>query len=374
MLRFILFYFVVSILILEKSLACATNGKTISREAMTTKFKSRRQPADTSRPRFSEGGGNVSLEAKLGNLLLDNTGENVVLSIPAVLLKSDYHPFGDGQSNAILSLGGAWNQNEFPVIGIQKKVGNGSTRTYVFHSALKIISYDEKDIGQGWYQVTPKGYSDSFYFNFDTSALLIRDFLAGIPAPLRTFSEARLAPDPEKIGVLKSFEVLKTKTLGSGYNSAPWFNDNVHGLYPDASGKKTAIGGVYTWGIVDTKFGPFKQLYTCFESRNLTQEKQHGVPSGAGWHHIGDSAESIINNLEKSALPVAIGRTHGKQKSAYGLTDSITAVWLKPGEVLISEQNQFHWYINPYQKEVCTEIWVHNCVPNPKNHWGFGCE
>jgi hypothetical protein len=51
----------------------------------------------------------------------------------------------------------------------------------------------------------------------------------------------------------------------------------VHGLFPDASGAKTALGGVLTWGIVDKQYGPFKNLYTCFESRNIDQEKATGV-------------------------------------------------------------------------------------------------
>ncbi|MEK6578778.1 MAG: hypothetical protein AABZ55_06090, partial [Bdellovibrionota bacterium] len=181
------------------------------------------------------------------------------------------------------------------------------------------------------------------------------------------------APDPEKIGNTNAFSILQQKQKGEGYENKPWHNDNVHSHFPDENGVMTAVGGVLTWGIVDKKFGPFKQLYTCFEGRNLQKEKQLNVPSGAGWHLIGDQGESILNTLERSPIPVAIARTHGGTKAAYGMTESVTAFWLAPNQVFVAPQNHFHWYVNPYPKEICTEIWVHNCVPSRANNWGFNC-
>lgn len=343
------------------AIACSTHGKTVSRESLKP---ARRKPAQANIPRFPQNG---SLESALANLLLDNPA--AVLSVPARLLKSDYHPFGDGQSNSKLAHGESWSQAGFPAVG---KLVAGK-RSYDFHPSLKISKFKEEDLGQGRFRVTPEGWQDSFYFNFDTAALKITDFLQGVPAPLRTFTGGRTAPDLEKIGSQSAFDALRKKKMGAGFNSDPWFSESVHGRFPHEKGELTATGGVYTWGIVDKAFGPFKNLYTCFEARDLAKEKNTGVPSGAGWHLIGDSAESILNNLDQASIPVATGRTHGQANAAYGLSESLTATWLKAGEVLVSRQGDFHWYVNPLEREVCTEIWVHNCVPDAGNNWGMKC-
>ncbi len=217
-----------------------------------------------------------------------------------------------------------------------------------------------------------QGSAHSFYFSFETLTLGLSEFLKGIPEKYRTFSKNRIAPNIGKIA--KGSGADKFKNLGEGYNSDPWYADSVHGLFPDASGVKTALGGMLTWGIVDKQYGPFKNLYTCFEARNIAQEKVLGVPSGAGWHLIGDAAETVLNNLENLPLPVATGRTHSFSHAAYGLSESVTAVWLQMDEVLVSENGNFHWYLNPYETTVCSEIWVHNCIPNISNNWGFNCQ
>jgi len=89
------------------------------------------------------------------------------------------------------------------------------------------------------------------------------------------------------------------------------------------------------------------------------KKKQFGVPSGAGWHLIGNVVETVFNNLETSTIPVAIARTHNKQNSAYGLTETITGgLGYSQARLLQLRKDQFHWYVNPYPKEVCTEIWA----------------
>ncbi len=304
-------------------------------------------------------------------MLLANNAESTVLSLPVTLEKSTYHPFGDGQSNAKLNLGTNWKQNDFPVVGIQKMVAGNSTRDYVFHPSLNITDYKETPMPDGWYKVQPKGWTDTFYFSYKTSTLGLNKFLSGIPEAYRTFSKNRIAPNIAKLP--KGSGSADFENLGEGYNSKPWLADNVHGLFPNDSGSKTALGGVQTWGIVDKQFGPFKNLYTCFEARNIVQEKATGVPSGAGWHLIGDAAETVLNNLENLAIPVAVGQTHSFPQTAYGLSESITATWLQADQVLVGPKGTFHWYLNPYESTVCTEIWVHNCVPDLANNWGFKC-
>lgn len=321
---------------------------------------------------FADKHANPSFESRLGNQLLEikDSEDILILSFPAVIERSSFHPFGDGQSNSRMSLGLNWKHTEPPVIGILKADG---TRKYNFHPSLFVTNYHEVSLGNGQYKVTPQGWQDSFYFSFDTGIQKLEAFLNGIPESLRTFSKGRVAPDPAHIGNGGGISRFVGRNLGEGYNADPWYSDSVHERYPDASGINTAIGGVYTWGLTEKIFGPFKQLYTCFEARNPQLENSLGVPSGAGWHQIGDAAETLLNNLESASLPVAIANSIHKTDVAFGLTEVITATWLHKEEVFVANQGQFHWYLNPYETEVCTEIWVHNCIPNMTNNWGFNC-
>lgn len=322
-----------------------------------------------------------TLEQELAQLLERETGsaetpQKLVISIPAVLERSAYHPFGDGQSNAKLRLG-AWPHSGFPVIGRELTSATGAkTRSYQFHASLNVVNYTEVNAGNGWYSVRPEGWSDTFYFNFSTSIIPIQEFVAGIPEQYRMFSGRRVAPDPAGVQARAGVRVvdrLLAGGLGAGYNSDPWQATNVHGQFPNAQGQATAVGGVLTWGHTDFSQGAFKHLYTCFEARDRRREQELGVPSGAGWHHIGDAAETLLHSLERAPLPVAMGRSHNLGQAAYGLSEAITASWLNSGEALIAVRGDFHWYANPYEAPVCTEIWVHNCLPNLANNWGFNC-
>jgi hypothetical protein len=373
MLKFVVLMQVLFFLSAPYSRACMTSGASSNSTIFLEKFrKTDQRKLANEIPLFADQSTQFSLESKLGNLLLKNNSRQIVLSVPAVIQKSSFHPFGDGQSNSKLSFGPHWKQNEFPVVGVQETVEGKSSRKYLFHPSLKITDYSESLVNGSWYKVQPKGWADSFYFSFETSVLKVNDFLAGIPLQYRTFSQNRVAPNLAKIA--KSSGVQGFTNLGEGYNAQAWYSDNVHGFFPDSNGSKTAVGGVITWGIVDKKFGPFKNLYTCFEARNKKEEKLTGAPSGAGWHLIGDAAETLFNNLETKPLPIAKGRSHGFSEPAYELTESLTATWLQTDEVLVSEKGTFHWYLNPYESTVCTEIWVHNCVPNLTNNWGFNCQ
>lgn len=358
------------LLAIPHSDACVTNAKTSGKPDLQIFKKSSRKPAQAFTP-FAQGHANPSLETQLANLLLSKKGK-IVLSLPAVIQRSDYHPFGDGQSNAKMTFGPRWEKKVFPVVGIQTTTKGHTVREYRFDPALNVRHYSETQLNTKWIKVTPDGSNESYYFNFETATMPVAKFLEGIPAAIRTFSGNRVAPDIAKIGKGSGVERF-AKDLGAGYNRDGWPDTNVHGLFPNKEGEKTAVGGVVTWGIVDKQFGPFKNLYTCFQPRSLEQETNAGVPSGAGWHHIGNAGETILNNLESAPLPVAIARTHGFPDAALGLAEGITATWIQSDEVLVTVRDEFHWYVNPYEAPVCTEIWVHNCVPNLSNNWGFNC-
>ncbi len=359
--------------------ACMSSAKSSLLSAEVAKrfqAKKKRNPA-SALLKFADGHSAPSWESRLGNLLLEWKEKNAkaVLSLPVAIARSSYHPFGDGQSNAKMGLG-SWKESSFPVVGIETQKPNGnSSREYIFHPSLHITNFNESKLGPKIYKVVPAGWEDAFYFNFNSNVQPISQLLCGISEGARTFSEQRMAPDPAKVGKsISGAEKILNRHLGTGYNNAAWPDTNVHGRFPNKEGEATALGGVVTKGLVDKSFGPFKQLYTCFEARNIAAERESGIPSGAGWHHIGDPAETILNNLETLSLPVAVGRTHGFEKAAYGLSESITATWLGSDEFLLTPKEEFHWYLNPYEVAVCTEIWVHNCVPTLINQWGMQCD
>lgn len=384
-LTFSLLNFVAAVLLLGNNVeACAVKASNkVSLQTINKRFeKKNRNLSSVNIVPFAKDHKNPSWEARLGNILLSflpSKAGKVVLSIPARIKSSDYHPFGDGQSNALMDLDSTWKQKAFPVVGVETIKDGKTTHIYNFDNSLKVRSYEEKNLLDGWYEVRPDGWDTVFYFNFQTGSLPVQEFLKGVPTSLRIFPENRIAPNIAKIGKINAYEQLKHKDLGPGYNKDAWPSDNVHGRFPNKDGQVTAIGSVQTWGIKTqpNETGAFKNLYTCFESRNpaleSVKELPRGVPSGAGWHLIGDSAESVLNTLSNSPIPFAVARTHGKANSAYEMGETITAVWLQTDEIQITRHGEFHWYLNPYEETVCTEIWVQNCVPSPTNNWGFNC-
>lgn len=222
-------------------LACMTGGHKIKNgDVKKFQTKSPRKPANLS-VKFGDFA-LQTLEAKLGNLLLANNAKALVVSVPAVMQKSSYHPFGDGQSNARLGLGSSWKAGEFPVVGIQEIVDGKPVRKYSFHTSLNVTQFEEVSLNGNWYKVTPKVWDDSFYFNFETSTLSLNNFLNGIPEQYRTFSQGRVAPNLSKIAKTPGIEGFKN--LGEGYNLEAWYAGNVHGLFPDVNGTKTVLGGV----------------------------------------------------------------------------------------------------------------------------------
>lgn len=367
---------------------CAVGqGQNISVNEVKKKYvKGSRKISSTEIAPFAKGHCSPSWESKLGNLLLENyydaSTSKIVLSIPAQLPKGEWPHFGDGQKNAKMEFGSEWTGTDFPVVGIETTMNGQKKRFYRFSPSLKVEKYQEKVLPDGWYQVRPQGQDKAFYFSFQTSAMPISEFINGVPEEFRTFPDNRKAPNISQISKQDPLKQLNESDLGPGFNSKnAWKSKSVHGIFPGPIGAPTALGGVITWGVATEPHdrpqkGPFKFLYTCFDPRNAVAESAQGIPSGAGWHYVGDPAESVLNSLSEMALPFAVGRSHDQKDSALDLTESVTAMWLQSDEIQVTRQGEFHWYLNPYEQNVCTEIWVHNCVPNLTNNWGFkkGCQ
>ena len=143
---------------------------------------------------------------------------------------------------------------------------------------------------------------------------------------------------------------------------------------------------------------PFKIAYLCFDSRNQSQEKLTGLPSGAGWHEVGDPAETVMNSLEDA--PVIFGYANGKPAArtpsgnfAYGLSDIAVVRLVQPNSAIVTSagsrtltegysntrgttgasDRNYHWFIFNQRQNVCALEWVHPCAPNATNHLGTSC-
>jgi hypothetical protein len=206
------------------------------------------------------------------------------------------------------------------------------------------------------------------------------------------------------------------KLYPSSFNPNHFPSCNVHGSFAytwdDFNAGRVqprAVGRNWTWltnpNDPERKDpqGPFKILYTCFEPRRyarsasvdpecskpeeVASEEDLGVPSGGGWHLIGDPAETLFNSVETTPLLVASGfaevapridlapSDHG---FAFGQKDVAVARWLFPGEAFMIakskelSQPNFHWFLFHGEEHTCTLEWVHECVPEDEKEPSFG--
>lgn len=240
---------------------------------------------------------------------------------------------------------------------------------------------------------------------------------SGVMNPAKLDDPVGLRPESENENAFANalgFEI--DKKWPAGFNNGHYPACNVHGVFAynwnDMNAQKftpTAVGRSWAWltnptnSISDSKQGPFKMIYTCFEPRRAVEstagdatcrgqanegiEAQHGVPTGAGWHLIGDPAETILNSLEKSPMMMAAGFSAPHERialvppdhgMAFGLNDVAVARWLMPGESFSTTRSKdpsrpnFHWFLFHGEEHACIMIWVHHCVPDDQQEPQFG--
>jgi hypothetical protein len=349
--------------------------------------------------------------------------QDAIVAVPVRLERSQFHPYGDGQSNAAPSFGDSWRESRPPVLAtfISRADGTSIVR-FVFDRSLNIsakrlriapidktgknaapagetiLIAGQKDEQGNWIAewtspslptlptlptlkddglwIQPENWKDGFAFRFRH--------------PVFTVDELRakaVAPDPEGIAIASAqsgktpFETLITHSFKPAFNATPYNPQNIHAEFPAPGGVVTGVGQGWTW-VAEKPAVPFKTLYTCFERRNAAREaqaKDGGVASGGGWHEIGDPAETILNTLERDPIVVGWGGRRfmepaGREGAfAYGLQDIVTVRWLRPGEAMLTAAGDFHWFYFQADREVCTEEWVHPCVPSESNSLGFRC-
>lgn len=373
----------------------------------------------------------------------------VRVSVPVKMITSKNHVYGDGQTNASLSFGQGWNQKHPQLVATLIKYKNGD-RKVLFHfsptikvSQIHLISNVQasskslkttlpvKKIKEAllaeWTVPSQVIFGDDFtsqltWVRIDgwTSTFPI-DFRMSIHSneKLIQLSQNHKTLQQNPMDPIKVFERSRSKNeipqsiLLNGVYGNEWFrldpqgsamlsNNSVHG---NIGLTKTAVGGGLTWFIERGKNSTFKNLYTCFQPRNYQAESDEGVPSGAGWHEIGDPAETIINNMETG--PVIVGSAIGlpwpkppeTKNFSWELSDIVTIRLLMPGEALMtgagdqtwkedfkwrkqrddSDRGQetsgggrhYHWFIFNSDRPTCTQEWVHNCIPTANNDLGL---
>ncbi len=351
-------------------------------------------------PFGGEGSDNLAFEAVLANKLMNQFNSSnlnskikeILIGIPVKILESNHHPFGDGQSNATFNYGNYWKSKN-PIVIVRREVlKSGEVKDYFeWDASLNIVNNPDElniiKINQDDLFFKPKSWRDWFYVSFKIESYEISKVVNELGS-IAQLSANRTLPDPEKIKLeLKkdkssSLDAFKKHQWGPGYNSMAYWSDSVHGEYPltENTWLTTSVGGVSTWLVTPGIDSQLKHLYTCFQGRQFDAEKKFGVPSGAGLHKIGDAAESIVNSIESLQLPVVYGKSNSSavlpngSKLSYDLTHTLVARLLNPGELFLTSQSNYHWYVNPTEKEFCVEIWVHQCVPKGiSNNWGFTC-
>ena len=390
--------------------------------------------------------------------------QDVLVSVPLKMLYGSDRPYGDGQTNASISFGNFGSSGDSsqdpnamlpPVVASwisysygSKKLeirfqnmrdldlskpgqliyfANGNWTTHSLGVAQKNLegSYDITWTADGssitWgdlfqnrvaYFQAP-GKTDVFPIDFRNVVTSNSDLLSQVVPAKRNLGTGTLL-DPENASVQSQdqssvipFDILTKKNFATDLKASHYTPVvGIHNAFhtPDGVEHITAVGNGDTTVILPPQ-SPFKMAYICFDARNIAAERSAdvgGVPSGAGWHEIGDPAETVINSLE-TAAPI-FGYANGKPGMdlpskqiaggyAFGLTDVAVIRKLKPGQALVTAAGpttsaegfsdargkgepsgrNYHWFIFDQPHEVCAVEWVHPCIPNESNSLGMSC-
>jgi hypothetical protein len=362
---------------------------------------------------------NATSEALNAAWALPNV-KDAIVAVPVKLFDSGFTEFGDGQANAAPSFEW-WSRKRPPVIATLVHFTTGPSKIlFRFEQTLTpgndfevqfgtqtvalsatrtatgdaVISWEVPStldlrslLSTTTLLVHPKGWRDWFPIWFRVPVRPIADLKATVPASMQKFpSDGKDIVDHERVAASANpgatttpYERLRAHSFSftGGYNSSPYTPPGIHAIFPwNGQRYVTGVGAGWTWVAGN---GPFKVMYTCFERRNQAAEASApngGVPSGGGWHRVGDPAETILNDLEQGPLVVASGMNSpftgtipGGGVFAYNLSDVAVVRWLHPGEAFITRKgdaghSNYHWYYFHQLTEVCTEEWVHPTVPN----------
>lgn len=347
---------------------------------------------------------------------------DVLVAIPTKLVDSKYGPYGDGQTNSAPTFGD-WKSSRPPFVATLIVHRGGelqvelefdqdwalSQRAFeLVYGGKSIVLVAEKQNGRivatwknvpkelGWdspgqtmpvfVRPTP-GFTDWFQFYFRLPRHSVDTFLGSVPEAQRVLpGDGKSILDPENLrfpqgGLSPLLSALFHKFPPYRYNVEAYKPDNVHARF-GKDGRPTAVGGGYTWV---TEKEPRKFMYVGFDGRDVDQEAKFGVPSGSGWHVMGDPI-TLLNSIEATPMLVGGGFTNpairlGQNPPsggfAYGLSDVVVLRLLFNGEVFVCvptlnrERDQDHqWYaipVGPRSRGFLAEEWVHPTRPKGDN-------
>ena len=377
--------------------------------------------------------------------------EDVMVSVPLTMVStgSEARVYGDGQTNATMHFSPSW-PHKTPQLVASLLVFKGKRQLQLRFSSkldiktpeVTIVSYPagttqkdnvkldreegSNDLKATWdvpsaltfgnvenayvLWVTIKDWNHSFPLDFRFPIYKI-DTLAKAAGSAKTAGKSPLDPLGIRERVKKNGTFAQAELMNTNFseewlrvNGSPILpNDSIHG---EVKGVKTAVGGGYTSLVLRGQNSTFKNLYSCFDPRNLAAESTHGVPSGGGWHEIGDAAETILNNLEDG--PVLVGYASGAPQQngpdgkgvAFDNKDIATYRLLRPGEAMTTRAGNTTWkedadwrakrdgsqrgkdksgagrnyhtfsFTTP-KDHTCAQIWVHPCLPTETNRLGL---
>ena len=381
--------------------------------------------------------------------------EETLVSAPVRMIFTDNRVYGDGQTNASLAFTDSGHRTTPQLVATLTRRASGRRQVdlrfapdvQILESAIDVISYAStagssgRQVDRVTLRAQPDGsklgeWTPRANLTFGDLAhsriVWIRPvgwnsvFPMDFRSPILSESELRTAAGPATTIGLNPLDPLRIREKANGntrgalmreaYDSR-WVsnsegghalrNESIHGeISKNGTTSPTAIGGGHTWLVERGAHSAFKNLYTCFDARNPSREAETGLPSGGGWHEIGDAAETIINNLETGSVPV--GFAAGAPASppdglgiAWDLTDVATVRMLKPGQAAITPAGDrtwsedipfrangdgsqrarnpardgrlYHWFFFPSDVPTCTQEWVHPCRPSEGNSLGLRC-
>jgi hypothetical protein len=358
--------------------------------------------------------------------------KDAIVATPVKMQNSGFREFGDGQANAAPSFEW-WHQQRPPIVATLVRFNSSPAKVFFrLDRALPVPNGDfeirytvsdvprlvrvsaQKDANGDWRAewplpqeidfgdprftatllVHPVNWGDWFPLWFRFPVRPIADLKTTIPTQLATFTDGGNIADHEGVSIQSTgfqgqspFDKLIPHDFGNRYNNPPFQPVDIHAVFPwNGHTYVTGVGTGWTW-VANQPPAPFKIMYTCFDKRRPDLEASAadgGVPSGGGWHRIGDPAETVLNDLEDG--PIALGSAMsyplpGSQLPsggfAYNLTDVATLRFVQPGEAFITpigsqsvdangtvwDQSNFHWYFFQQDRPVCTEEWVHPYRP-----------
>jgi len=361
---------------------------------------------------------------------------DVLVAIPTKLRDSGFRPYGDGQTNSDVTFP-FWGGRRPPLVATLREYRDGSQtveldfdvdldlaqgaieiayetvtsrvkRAFVVSAASRaghLVATFTPPAELQWNdpgQLTPifvrpsPGFNDWFPVYFRMPRHRIDDFVASVPPSLRTFPDGKPLLDPENLrgtvnGVTPLQRALTHRFPAHRYNTSqldgsgkplPYVPPNVHAEF-GPGGRPTAVGRGFTW--VAERSTPFKVMYTGFDGRDEAGEAQHGVPSGSGWHAMGDTI-TLLNHEEDVPMlagagftspAVRFGLAPPSASYAYQLADVVVLRLLLPGEAFVTAATVFpsrdkdhQWYaipVGPRGRGFLSEEWVHPTRPTGNN-------